>query len=188
MNRRKFTKKVGLSISMFHISGLVGVSCSMDDKKHNDLKIGNMPLFVSTWRHGIEANETAMNVMHDGGSILDAVERGVMTAEADIQNTSVGIGGMPDRDGHVTLDACIMDSHGNAGSVCFLQHIVHPISVARKVMEDTPHVMLAGEGAHRFAISKGFERKKLLSASAKKALEVWQKKKGLPTGYQHRKP
>ena len=96
----------------------------------------------------------------EGGSILDAVEKGVMVVESDPEGQSVGLGGLPDRDGNVTLDACIMDKYGNAGSVCFLQNILHPISVARKVMEETPHVMLAGDGAFKFAIEQGFKKEK----------------------------
>jgi len=102
---------------------------------------------------------------------LDAVEKGVMLAEADETNQYVGDGGKPDRDGFATLDACIMDWEGNAGSVCFLENIVHPISVARRVMEKTPHVMLVGEGAKQFAIEEGFKTKNLLTEQSKKDWE-----------------
>ena len=95
--------------------------------------------------------------------------------EADPKNTSVGYGGLPDRDGHVTLDACIMDHQGNCGSVAFLQHIKHPISVARKVMEETPHVMLSGQGALNFALEKGFPKEDLLTQNALKKWEEWKK-------------
>jgi N4-(beta-N-acetylglucosaminyl)-L-asparaginase len=94
---------------------------------------------------------------------LDAVEAGARVPEADPNDTSVGYGGFPDRDGNVTLDACIMDEFGMAGSVCFLQHIMHPVSVARRVMEKTPHVMLVGSGALQFALSEGFEKENLLT-------------------------
>lgn len=106
---------------------------------------------------------------------MDAVEKGVMTAEADPEETSVGYGGYPDREGNVTLDACIMDSHNNAGSVACLKNIKHPISVARLVMEKTPHVMLVGEGAKQFAISQGFKEENLLTEKSKKAYEEWLK-------------
>ena len=96
-----------------------------------------------------------------------------MVEEADIKNSSVGKGGLPDRDGNVTLDACIMDKHGNCGSVVYLQNITHAVSVARKVMEDTPHVMLAGKGAEAFANSIGLASENLLSESSKKAWEEW---------------
>ena len=140
-----------------------------------DEKKASFPMTISTWNHGLIANEEAMKVIAAGGRALDAVEAGVKTAEADAEGMSVGIGGLPDRDGHVTLDACIMDEHGNAGSVCFLEDIMHPISVARKVMEDTPHVMLAGEGALQFALSKGFKREKLLTEKSEAAWRKWMK-------------
>lgn len=133
------------------------------------------PMAISTWNHGLIANEEAMKIITAGGRALDAVEAGVKTAEADAEGTSVGIGGLPDRDGHVTLDACIMDEHGNAGSVCFLEDIIHPISVARKIMEDTPHVILAGSGALQFALSKGFKREKLLTEKSESAWRKWMK-------------
>jgi N4-(beta-N-acetylglucosaminyl)-L-asparaginase len=109
------------------------------------------------------------------GHALDAVEAGVRVTESDPENMSVGIGGLPDREGKVTLDACIMDHESNCGAVAFLQEIENPISVARKVMEDTAHVMLAGDGALQFAVEKGFERKNLLTPKAKEAWENWLK-------------
>jgi len=113
--------------------------------------------------------------MEVGGRAIDAVEAGVMVPEADPKSNSVGYGGYPDRDGNVTLDACIMDEKGNCGSVSFLQHIMHPISVARKVMDKTPHVMLSGEGALKFALEQGFEKMDLLTAKAKTAYQKWLK-------------
>lgn len=130
-------------------------------------------LVISTWNHGLAANDAAWNVIEKGGSAVDAAEQGVRVTEADPTGRSVGIGGLPDRDGNVTLDACIMNSEGNAGAVCFLQDILHPVSVARKVMDETPHVMLAGEGARRFALDNGFEKIDLLTPEAKKAWEEW---------------
>ena len=106
-------------------------------------------------------------MLESGGSIVDAVEKAVMVVERDPKNTSVGIGGYPDRDGIVTLDASIMGPDSNAGSVCFLQDIKHPISLARLVMEQTPHVMLAGEGALQFALENGFEKENLLTPQMK---------------------
>lgn len=131
------------------------------------------PLVISTWNHGIPANEAAWKILGAGGRALDAVEKGVMVVEADPAIQSVGYGGLPDRDGHVTLDSCIMDETGNAGSVCFLQNIKHPIGVARRVMEKTPHVMLAGEGARRFAVEQGFPEEDLLTEAARKAWQEW---------------
>lgn len=133
----------------------------------------NKPIVISTWRHGIPANEAAWEVLNDGGSALDAVEAGVRIPEADPEITSVGYGGYPDREGHVTLDACIMDYNDRCGSVAFLEHIMHPISVARKVKEETPHIMLVGEGALQFAVDQGFEKQDLLTPKARKAWQEW---------------
>lgn len=132
-----------------------------------------IPVVLSTWNSGIPANEVAWKILNTGGSSLDAVEKAAIAIEDDPENMSVGFGGLPDRDGNVTLDACIMDQKGNAGAVTFLQNIRNPISVARKVMEDTPHVMLSGEGAYQFAINKGFRHENLLTEKAKKAWEEW---------------
>ncbi len=132
------------------------------------------PTVISTWNN-IPANKKAWKVIKKGGRALDAVEQGVRVAEGNPRDMSVGYGGRPDRDGKVTLDACIMDEEGNCGSVCFLQDIKHPISVARLVMEKTPHVMLAGEGALQFALENGFERENLLTEDARKSWEEWKK-------------
>lgn len=125
------------------------------------------PVVISTWNHGLAANAAAWTVLGQGGSALDAVEKGVMVTESDPTNRSVGLAGMPDRDGHTTLDACIMDDRGRCGAVAFLENIEHPIAVARKVMEDTPHVMLVGEGAYQFAIEKGFPRREFLDEKSR---------------------
>ncbi len=132
----------------------------------------NLPVIISTWKHGLEANAEAIKVLNEGNSIVDAVEQGVWIPEADPNNTSVGLGGFPDREGIVTLDASIMGPDGNAGSVCFLEGIVHPISVARLIMDKTPHVMLSGQGALQFALENGFKKENLLTPKAEK---VWKK-------------
>src|SRR5215204_4918624 len=113
------------------------------------------PVVVSTWDAGLEANKAAWKILKAGGRALDAVEEGVKVTETS-QNCCVGLGANPDRDGFVTLDACIMDENFNCGSVAFLERIRHPISVARRVMEKTPHVMLVGIGAQQFAVAEGF--------------------------------
>ncbi|MBL7726405.1 MAG: isoaspartyl peptidase/L-asparaginase, partial [Dinghuibacter sp.] len=135
-----------------------------------------VPLVISTWNFGIEANRPAWNIINQNGRALDAVENGVQVTEADPKNQSVGLGGLPDRDGHVTLDACIMDEQGNCGSVAALEHIIHPISVARMVMEKTPHVMLVGEGALQFALANGFKKENLLTPESEQAWKNWLKK------------
>lgn len=134
------------------------------------------PIVISTWDAGIEANKAAWKVLSMDGTALDAVEQGVMVTESS-QNCCVGLGANPDRDGIVTLDACIMDHQFNCGAVAFLERIKHPISVARRVMEKTPHVMLVGEGAQQFAVAEGFHlESEKLSEDAKKAYENWLKK------------
>jgi isoaspartyl peptidase/L-asparaginase-like protein (Ntn-hydrolase superfamily) len=140
-------------------------------------KMVTKPVVISTWNFGLQANEAAWAILSKGGKALDAVEAGARVPEGDPKETSVGLGGLPDREGHVTLDACIMDENGNIGSVAFLEHIVHPVSVARKVMEKTPHVMLVGEGALQFALANGFKKEKLLTKESEQAWKEWLKEK-----------
>ncbi len=171
-SRRNFIKVASLAS--------VGAFASSSCKTENPTKTKSQgkavkPIVISTWKNGINANKKAWEILSNSGRALDAVEQGVMVVEADPNDMSVGYGGRPDRDGFVTLDASIMDETGNAGSVCALQHIMHPISVARKVMEVTPHVMLAGDGALQFALEKGFEKMNLLTEKAKKEWEEWKK-------------
>ena len=138
-------------------------------------------VFLSTWAHGQPANERAAEVFQAGGTLLDAVEKGINVPESDPNVTSVGLGGIPNAEGVVELDAAIMDgARHRAGSVCSLRMIENPISVARLVMEKTRHTTLAGEGAFRFALKMGFEPRTLLTAQS---LEKWQKWKADP----HRK-
>lgn len=133
----------------------------------------NKPIVLSTWNFGMEANKVAWEILIRGGRALDAVEAGARVPEADPSERSVGYGGRPDRDGKVTLDACIMDENFNIGSVACLQHIKHPVSVARAVMEKTPHVMLAGDGALQFALSQGFEREDMLVEASEREWREW---------------
>jgi N4-(beta-N-acetylglucosaminyl)-L-asparaginase len=134
---------------------------------------GVLPIVISTWGFGVPANQEAWKTLSKGGRALDAVEAGVKIPEADMSNHTVGRSGYPDRDGHVTLDACIMDENGNCGAVAAMEHIGHPISVARLVMEKTPHVMLVGPGATQFAVEQGFKREKLLTPESAKAWKDW---------------
>ncbi|MGN6313807.1 MAG: N(4)-(beta-N-acetylglucosaminyl)-L-asparaginase [Rhodanobacteraceae bacterium] len=130
---------------------------------------------VSTWDFGVAANHAAWAILSKGGHSLDAVEAGARVPEADIRNHSVGLGGYPDRDGHVTLDASIMDAEANCGGVACLEDIEHAVSVARRVMERTPHVLLVGEGALQFALEQGFKKRNLLTPAAEKAWKDWLK-------------
>ncbi len=179
MKRRKFIQNA--SLSTFGIA--VGSSVFASEKKLSSIiseeiksenSTASFPLVIATWNVNNSTAE-AWRVLQEGKSALDAVEKGCMIEEANAEGQSVGIGGLPDRDGNVTLDACIMDSKGNYGAVVYLQNIMHPISVARKVMEDTPHVILAGKGAEQFAISEGFKPVDLLTDASKKAWEEWKK-------------
>jgi N4-(beta-N-acetylglucosaminyl)-L-asparaginase len=135
------------------------------------------PCVVSTWDFGVAANAAAWRVLSKGGAALDAVEAGARVPEADMSNHSVGRAGYPDRDGHVSLDASIMDQKGDCGAVAGLEHIAHPISVARRVMEKTPHVLLVGDGALQFALEQGFPREELLTPESRAAWQAWLKDK-----------
>jgi N4-(beta-N-acetylglucosaminyl)-L-asparaginase len=163
--RRKFIQAAALGASVLSVKSVIAAS-----------KPVRKPIVLSTWNFGLQANEAAWKILGNGGRALDAVEAGAKVPEGDPNERSVGYGGLPDRDGYVTLDACIMDETGNCGSVAFLQHIVHPISVARMVMEKTPHVMLVGDGALQFALANGFEKKKLLTPDSEKIWKEWSKK------------
>jgi len=132
------------------------------------------PIILSTWNNR-KANDAGWDILKNKGRALDAVEAAARVPEADPNDTSVGYGGLPDRDGHVTLDACIMDEKGRAGSVTFLENIMHAVSVARAVMEKTPHVMMSGDGALEFALANGFKKENLLTDNARQKWEEWKK-------------
>ncbi len=172
-NRRNFLKTTALASA--------GVALQSFQSKSDETIVENnsekvtKPIVLSTWRFGIEANEAAWEILKNKGRALDAVEAGVKIPEGDPTERSVGYGGRPDRDGRVTLDACIMDELSNIGSVACLEHIKHPISVARAVMEKTPHVMLVGEGALQFAIAQGFKKENLLVEASEKEWKEWLK-------------
>ncbi len=171
MKRRRFIKKTSLiSIGL----GIANRAYSKNYKKTNSLQNSTTPLVIATWDVK-NATKKAWEIIQNNQSSLDAVEQGCMIEEANENGQSVGKGGLPDRNGNVTLDACIMNSKGDCGSVVFLKNIKHAISLARKVMEDTPHVMLAGIGAEEFAYSIGFKKESLLTKASKKAWENWKK-------------
>ena len=167
--RRKFLKNAGILSATLALNPLKAEEILPKNKKTRK------PVVLSTWRFGIQANEEAWKVLSQGGKALDAVEKGVRLVEDDPNERSVGYGGRPDRDGRVTLDACIMDEKANIGSVASLEHIKNPISVARAVMEKTPHVMLVGDGALQFAVSQGFEKINLLTPESEKEWKDWLK-------------
>ena len=168
-SRRSFITKSALGVAGIGFSKQLFSTESVTEKGE--------PIVISTWKHGVPANEAAWEILSQNGYSLDAVEAGVRIPEADPGVITVGYGGIPDAKGKVTLDACIMNEKGDAGSVAFLQHIKHPISVARLVMEKTPHVMLTGKGALNFALANGFEKEKLLTSKMRKKWKVWKKEK-----------
>lgn len=151
-----------------------GVSAACAQTVDKAAPNGEKPLILSTWNHGIPANDAAWKKLAESGSILDAVEAGVKDTELDLNNLSVGLQGLPDREGITTLDASIMTGDGACGSVAFVRQVKHPISLARAVMEKTPHVMLAGEGARQFAIAQGFPmEEEKLSPKAQIEYDKW---------------
>ncbi len=164
MNRKNFLKlsSLGLTALSFKLKPLPTAA-----KK---------PIVISTWDSGMAVNAEAWKILSTNGKSIDAVEKGANQIE-DTINCCVGLGGYPDRDGKVTLDACIMDEHSNCGAVAAIEQIKHPVSVARKVMEKTPHILLVGDGAQQFAIENGFPKEPaLLSDEAKDAYKKWLEK------------
>ena len=166
-NRRDFLKAAVVAIPLTAGRKVSGAQAATPFAK---------PLVVSTWDSGIAPNAAAWKVLSKKGKAIDAVEQAARKAEEE-SSCCVGLDGYPDRDGFVTLDASIMDHKGNIGGVAYLEHIKHPISVARMVMEKTKHVLLAGGGAEQFAIENGFERMPgKLSDEAEKKWKEWLKK------------
>jgi N4-(beta-N-acetylglucosaminyl)-L-asparaginase len=168
-DRRDFLKASLLVASALALAGKVEAGTSLQGKGATGARV------ISTWDFGVAANQAAWTVLSKGGHALDAVETGVMVPEADLKNHSVGRAGYPDRDGHVTLDASIMDADGSCGAVAALEHIAHPIQVARRVMERTPHVLLVGDGALQFALEQGFKKEELLTPESEAAWKEWLK-------------
>ncbi len=170
-DRRNFLKAslLGASASALAWAGKLAAKQASTSQAFSGARV------VSTWDFGVAANKAAWTVLGQGGHALDAVETGVQVPESDLKNHSVGKAGYPDRDGHVTLDASIMDADGNCGAVAALEHIEHPICVARLVMDRTPHVLLVGEGALQFALAQGFKKQELLTPESDKAWHEWLK-------------
>ena len=165
LNRRKFVQFSTLTAPLLSIRNVLTNSTGQ-----------TKPIVISTWDTGKDVNTEAWKILSANGRALDAVEAGARHIEG-IFNCCVGLGGYPDRDGIVTLDSCIMDEHANCGSVGGLEQIKHPVSVARKIMETTPHIMLVGQGAQEFAIANGFAKEpRKLSPEAEKAYKEWLKK------------
>jgi N4-(beta-N-acetylglucosaminyl)-L-asparaginase len=139
-------------------------------------------IVISTWKFSLPAAETAWRLMNDGKSVLDAVEEGIVVCENDPEVDSVGLGGLPDAAGNVTLDASIMDHAGRCGAVACLSHTRNPIRVARRVMDCTPHVLLVGSGADQFARSQGFPEVNLLTPRSAEKYAAWKRDHTPATG------
>lgn len=168
----KFSRRKFIQTSSVIGTGLLTQN-SLALPKFDNQPVSKGPIIISTWKHGLDAGKKSLQLLNDGASLLDAIELGINVVENDPNNHSVGIGGFPDAEGYVTLDALIMDSEKNAGSVAFLEEIKNPISVARLVMENTQHVMLAGSGALKFALDNGFKRENLLTEEMKQKWIEW---------------
>lgn len=175
MKRREFiktTSKVGMGLTIS--TNLVSCLNTENSKENTMLQDQNYPLAICTWGFS-KANAKAGEELTKGSKALDAAIAGVAIEEENIKNTTVGKGGAPDREGNVTLDACVMDSNGDCGSVLCVENITNVAALAKKVMEDTPHVILAGKGAEEFAYSQGFTKENLLTEASKNAWEAWKK-------------
>ncbi len=170
ISRRKFIQTTSV------ISTGILTSNVFPEKLTNKIKYTankEKPLVIATWYHGLPASEKAFEILSSGGTVLDAVEKGINVVENNPNVHSVGLGGYPDAEGNVTLDSCIMDSNGNSGAVAYLNDIKNPISVARLVKEKTPHVLLVGKGAQEFALKNGFKKENLLTPEVKRIWEKW---------------
>ena len=179
MKRRNFLQKAALgSVGITTLGASLKATAATSKKAKTTLRSqtsdASLPVVIATWSVA-QATKKAWQSMEQGSSALDAVIAGCGVEEANAQVQSVGIGGLPDREGRVTLHACVMNEKGDYGAVLCMQNIKHPIAVARKVMEDTPHVILAGVGAEEFAVSQGFKRENLLTEQSKKDWETWKK-------------
>ena len=170
LSRRKFIQTSSVLGTGIFASKLFPQNLS--NKIHSTSK-PELPKVISTWEHGLPASKKAFEILNKNGSLLDAIEKGINVVENNPNIHSVGLGGYPDAEGNVTLDACIMDSKGNAGAVAYLSNIKNAISVARLVKEKTPHVLLVGKGAQQFAVKQGFEKENLLTPEMKRAWEKW---------------
>lgn len=172
MKRKAFIDRSTLGISSLLISP------SVFAKKSNlyiSDSMSSEAFAIATWDVK-RAVTTAGKSLDSGANALEAAVSGTAIEEADILNTTVGKGGAPDREGTVSLDACVMDSNGNCGAVLAVENITHVAALAKDVMEKTPHVILAGDGARKFAVEQGYKTEDLLSESSKKAWKKWLEK------------
>ncbi len=173
MKRRSFINQNSFGLAGVLISPKVFEYSKIIDT--SKIVTNTTPIVLSTWNVP-ESTKIAADALEKELSALDAAVLGVAYEEKNLQNNSVGKGGAPDRDGIVTLDACVMDHNGNCGAVLAVENIMHVAALAQDVMEKTPHIILAGQGARKFAIEQGFTPEDLLTESSKKAWKEWLKK------------
>lgn len=175
MKRRNFIKNASLTGVGITV-GASAIACNEENKslskETKPVDLLKFPIAICTWGFS-KANAKAGEELSKNTSALDAAIAGVAIEEENIKNTTVGKGGTPDRDGNVTLDACVMNSDGDCGAVLCVENITNVAALAKKVMEDTPHVMLAGNGAEEFGYSQGFKKEELLTEASIKAWEKW---------------
>ncbi len=174
MERRNFIKKAALTGVGLAVGTSLSRCTDVKNQSNQQQNLTKGPTAICTWRF-TKANAVAGKALMQGKSALDAAIEGVQVEEDNLKNTTVGKGGAPDRDGNVTLDACVMNPKGDCGAVACVENITHVAALARKVMEETPHVMLAGKGAEDFAYSQGFKKEELLTQSSKSAWQTWKK-------------
>ena len=175
MERRKFVKLSSVGLAALAVTPAFSGEKESESKAKSIENKAIEPKMISTWNHGLAANEAGWQQLKAGGTSLDMVEAGAKHTESELDNRSVGIGGRPDASGHVTLDACIMSWESKCGSVGYLEGIAHPISVARHVMEHTQHVMLVGAGAKEYALKNKFETIKTPLPEVKEDWKKWKK-------------
>jgi N4-(beta-N-acetylglucosaminyl)-L-asparaginase len=162
VNRRDFIKSIAAA------GALAGVPAQAAESG------GQGPVFLATWKHGMPAINRAAVVFHQGGSLLDAIEKGINVTEEDPTVTTVGYGGLPNAEGIVELDAGIMDgTRHRAGAICGLRGVKTPISVARLVLEKTTHTTIGGIGLQEFAQKMGFQFEQLLTPNSLKQWMEW---------------
>lgn len=139
---------------------------------------------VSIWPRGLAINAVAAEALQQGRSSLDAIERALQASEDDTNDFSTGWGGLPNSQGEVELDAAIMHAPtGRAGAVGALRCTRHAISVARRVMELTPHLLLVGDGAMCFAREQGFAECDLLTDTSAQRWRDWCAQQAAPAGH-----
>jgi N4-(beta-N-acetylglucosaminyl)-L-asparaginase len=135
-----------------------------------------MTILLSSWAQGKVGIDAAWKSRQSGGSLLDSLEQGLVACEMDPELVAIGYGSLPNADGELELDAAIMDGESlKSGAVCAMRGIVPAISVARRVMQDTPHMMIAGDQARRFAMQRGFKPQNQMTAECIKRYDEWRK-------------